>query len=294
VRIWLDAVVWGFFEGSVVGIVRKERSYPLRYKRLLIASGASEKVIAFPGWILPGVMSAGAIQTLVNVYRVLPGQKVLMIGSGNVGLLVGYQLLQAGAQVVIVEPLSRIRGYEVHAEKLRRAGVPFYLSHTIKEALGNDSVGGAVIQRFDSSGRLVTGTERVLEVDTICLAVGLSPQVELLHEAGCFILYSEDLGGFVPLHSPFMETTVPDIFVAGDCAGIGEASSAMEEGRIAGWTMAESLGYPSHRIVRPRQEALERLDELRKGFFGEAVEVAKSAVFNKWKGVTDQYKEMQH
>jgi thioredoxin reductase len=287
VKVWLDTVVWGLFEDKTLGIVRIEQCRSIRYEKLLIAIGASEKVITFPGWTLPGVMGAGAIQTLVNVHRVSPGRKILMVGSGNVGLIVSYQLLQAGLDVVIVEALSKIGGYRVHADKVRRAGVPLYLSHTVRKALGNDSVEGAAIQRLNSSGRLVEGTERILDVDTICLAVGLNPRVELLREAGCVTLYSEALGGVTPLHSPFMQTTVPDIFVGGDCAGVGEASSAMEEGRIAGLTMAELLGYPSRRIARPRQEALERLEELRKGPFGASVRAAKSAVFKKWKEVTE-------
>jgi thioredoxin reductase len=291
VRTWLDAVAWGFFEGSFVGILRRERSFPLRYKKLLIASGASEKVLSFPGWTLPGVMGAGAVQTLVNLHRVLPGKKVLMVGSGNVGLIVGYQLLQAGIEVTIVEALPEIGGYGVHAEKVRRAGVPVLLSHSIKEALGRDSVEGAVIQRVDRSLNPIPGTESGIEADTICLAVGLRPQIETLEQAGGLTTYVEKLGGFVPIHSALMETTVPDLFVAGDCAGIGEASSAMEEGRIAGLTMAESLGYPSRRINGPRQEAMSRLEELRKGPFGEPVHAAKSVVFAKWKELRQTHKQ---
>jgi len=128
-RVRLDTVVWGLFPDSTLGIVRKERVHSLHYGKLLIAAGVSEKVIHFPGWTLPGVMGAGAAQTLMNVHRILPGKKILMLGTGNMGLIVAYQLLQAGASVTMVEALPEIGGYHVHADKIRRAGVPVYLSH---------------------------------------------------------------------------------------------------------------------------------------------------------------------
>ncbi len=290
VEIWLDSVVWGCFRESVLGVVRKEKSLFLNFKKILIAAGASEKVIAFPGWTLPGVMGAGAAQTLMNIHRVLPGRKVLMVGSGNVGLIVGYQLLQAGAQVSIVEALPAIGGYRVHADKIRRAGVPIFLSHSIKEGLGKEFIQGAVIHRLDHAFKPIPGTEKALEVDTICLAVGLVPQVELFSQAGCRMIYSDRLGGFIPIHSPFMQTTEPDLFVAGDSAGIGEASSAMEEGRIAGLTMARMLGSRSRRAEAERRRAHERLNDLRKGPFGRPVLQAKQEVFKAWRRMSGSHR----
>lgn len=277
-NVRLDTVVWGLFPDSTLGIVRKERLHSLHYRKLLIAAGASEKVFHFPGWTLPGVMGAGAVQTLMNVHRILPGKKILVIGTGNMGLIVAYQLLQAGASVTMVEALPQIGGYHVHADKIRRAGVPIYLSHWIREALGRECVEGAVLHCVDGVSRPLPNTEWAIDVDVVCLAVGLAPQVELLRQTGCTMRYSEVLGGFLPLHSPFMQTTNPHIYVAGDCAGIGETSSAMEEGRIAGLTMAESLGYRSRSINRLRREALERLRNVRKGPFGEPIHKAKTEV----------------
>ena len=87
-------------------------------------------------------MGAGAAQTMINLHRVLPGKSVLMIGSGNVGVIVSYQLLQAGADVkAVVEAAPRLGGYGVHTAKVRRAGVPFYTSHTVLEAHGKGPCG---------------------------------------------------------------------------------------------------------------------------------------------------------
>lgn len=110
------------------------------------AAGEKENYMAFPGSTLPGVMGAGAAQTMANVNRVLPDERILMLGSGNVGLIVSYQLMQAGAEVVaLVEGAPKIGGYGVHAGKIRRAGVPIYTAHSIKRVFGKDKVEGVKI-----------------------------------------------------------------------------------------------------------------------------------------------------
>jgi thioredoxin reductase len=212
----------------------------------------------------------------MNIHRVLPGRRILMIGAGNVGLIVSYQLLQAGADVVaVVEGLPQIGGYGVHASKIRRAGVPILTRHTILRADGQESVESATIAQVDDQWRPIAGTEQTLEIDTICLAVGLSPMSELAWMAGCQFIYIPSLGGHLPLHDDNMETTVPGIYVAGDIAGIEEASTAMEEGRLAGLASAEALGYRSEETTRRKEEARGALDQLRAGPFGEGRRQAK-------------------
>ena len=155
---------------------------------------------------------------MANVQRVLPGKRILMIGSGNVGVIVAYQLLQAGADVVgIVEGMPKIGAYGVHAAKIRRAGIPFYLGSTIAEAKGTDHVEKAVIAKFEN-GQIVKGTEMETDVDVICVAVGLRPLSELAQMAGVQHDFIPEMGGWMPLHNADMETSVPGIYVAGDTA----------------------------------------------------------------------------
>jgi hypothetical protein len=196
-----------------------------------------------------------------------------------VGLIVSYQLLQAGAEVVaVIEGLPRIGGYGVHAAKIRRAGVPILTKHTILRADGDDCVETATIAGVDENWQPVSGTEQTLEVDTICLAVGLEPMSELAWMAGCKFAYIPSLGGHVPLHDDNMETTVPGIYVAGDIAGIEEASTAMEEGRLAGLAAAEALGHTSQETRQRKQAARRALNELRAGPFGEGRFEAKNRI----------------
>jgi NADPH-dependent 2,4-dienoyl-CoA reductase/sulfur reductase-like enzyme/Pyruvate/2-oxoacid:ferredoxin oxidoreductase delta subunit len=209
---------------------------------LIVSTGATERALPFPGWTLPGVMGAGAAQTLMNVHRVLPGRRALMVGSGNVGLIVAYQMLQAGGSVAaLVEALPRVGGYPVHAAKLRRQGVPILCSHSVVRAWGDEGVEGVTVAELAPGGGFVPGTECTLEADLICLAVGLTPQVELARMAGCEVSWSPARGGHVVACDAGLRTTVPGVYVAGDTAGIEEASTAMEAGLLAATTCARDL-----------------------------------------------------
>jgi thioredoxin reductase len=276
-EVLLDSVVWGLFEGHTLGVIRQGKNQQVKAQKILLATGASENALAFPGWTLSGVMGAGAMQTLVNVHRVLPGKRMLMVGSGNVGLIVSYQMLQAGAEVVgVVEALPKVGGYGVHAAKLRRQGVPIWTSTTVKAALGNGKVEQAITVSLDNKWQAVAGSERTWDVDVICLALGLTPLTELAWMTGCKFQYIPQLGGNIPVHDENMETSVPGLYVAGDLSGVEEASTAMEEGKLAGIAVAESLGRLSATEAQARKRVVcESLEQLRSGPFGEARQRAK-------------------
>lgn len=282
VEVLLNSTVYGLYEDKLIAYIKDGRDHTFKAKKIVIATGASENALAFPGCTLPGVMGAGAAQTMINVNRVLPGQKIIMVGSGNVGLIVSYQLMQAGADVVaLIEAAPKIGGYGVHAAKIRRAGVPIFVSTTIKEVLGEEKVEGVITVELDEKWKPVDGTEKQFEADTVCLAVGLSPLTELAWMAGCEFTYIPALGGHVPIHDRNMETTLPGIYVAGDITGVEEASSAMEEGRLAGVAAAESLGYiDAQKAEELKKEIWERLNALRTGPFGEGRFSAKLKQLN--------------
>ena len=146
VRVELDSTVMGIYENKEVTVKQNGEVHHYKGDAIIIATGAAENMIPFKGWNIPGVIGAGAAQTMMNIQGVQPGSKILMVGSGNVGLVVSFQLLQAGCEVAaIIDAAPRVGGYGVHAAKLARTGVPFYLSHTVVEAKGTDRVSGAVI-----------------------------------------------------------------------------------------------------------------------------------------------------
>lgn len=283
VNVILDAPVYGVFEDNTVVYGKNGIQEKIRGEKIILATGATENTLAFPGSDLPGVMGAGAAQTMINVSRVLPGKKVLMVGSGNVGLIVSYQLMQAGAEVVgLVEASPNVSGYGVHASKIRRGGVPVYTSHTVTRAMGDGEVEKVEITEVDKNYNPIIGSEKILEVDTICLAVGLTPMSELAFTLGCDFTYIPSFGGHVPKHSEDMESSMNGIYVAGDISGVEEASSAMEEGRLAGISAAQSIGlYSLGEAAELKSRVWTRLNTLRDGEFGRKRRIAKEEQIKK-------------
>jgi sarcosine oxidase subunit alpha len=262
-RIISGATVVGVFKEGVL-VVSDEAKYLIRPKYVVIATGAYENHLVFENNDLPGVMGAGGAQTLMNVWGVKPGNEVLVVGSGNVGLIISYQLLQAGAEVkAIVEALPRIGGWFVHAAKIRRYGVPILTSHTILGVNGTRRVEEAVIARVDENWNVVGGTERSVKVDTVLLAVGLTPNTELVRQFGAATRYIPDLGGLVPLKTPYMETSVENVFVAGDLAAIEEATTAFIEGWIAGYSILIKARGEREEYLTKRENLLRMLYEYR-------------------------------
>lgn len=259
-------------EKLVVGVKKNKELIEFKGKAVVVATGAMERMIPFENNDLPGVYGAGAIQTLMNTYGVKPGDRVLIVGAGNVGLILAYQLYQAGVKVeAIVEAMPKVGGYFVHAAKIRRLGIPILTRHTILRAEGKEKVERAIVAQLDENWKVIPGTERVFEVDVIALAVGLRPSIELLHQVGCQIKYVPELGGHVVIRDSRMETTIRGIFVAGDSAGIEEATTAMLEGKIAGIGAALGAGVASPEWLKEIEKAQKELEEFRSGPFGSKV-----------------------
>ena len=285
VSVVLNATVIGLYQDKEVVVKMGEEINHYKADAIVIATGAAENMVTFPGWTLPGVIGAGAAQTMMNLHGVKPGEKILMLGSGNVGLVVSYQLLQCGCEVVaLVDAAPRVGGYGVHAAKVARTGVPFYLSHTIVEAEGEEKVTGVTIAEVDDKFQFIPGTEKHFDVDTICLAVGLSPMSQLLKMVGAQMEDNPRRGGQVPICDEYGRTSIPGVFVAGDVSGIEEASSAMIEGRMAGIVAAEYLGFMESDDLKEGLEGLEQaLDGLRQGMFapknrGKAIEKTEEGI----------------
>jgi sarcosine oxidase subunit alpha len=213
----------------------------------------------------------------MNVYGVKPGERVLMVGAGNVGLIVSYQLLQAGIIVDrVVEAAPVIGGYNVHAAKLQRCGVPIQTSHSIKEVCGEKKVEGAVIVRLDENWKPIKDSEEYIKCDTICLAVGLTPSTRLLSQIGVDLEFIPEAGGYVAPHDGSMQTSIKGVYVAGDASGIEEASTAMIEGKIAGLASAILLGCSKNNKLLAHYR--EELSQLRAGPFGEKPRIAKEKI----------------
>ena len=282
IEVLTDATVLGIYEDGVVTVLKDNKHLKFRPVKTIVATGAAEKFLTFPNNDLPGIYGAGAVQTLMNVGGVKPADRVVMVGAGNIGLIVSYQMLQAGVEVVsVVEAAPNIGGFLVHAAKLRRAGVPIRTGWTVKEAYGDGKLEGVILCQLDEKWQPVPGTEENVPCDTLCLAVGLTPLAELCWQAGCHMEFIRELSGHVPVTDENLMTSVEGIYAAGDVSGIEEASSAMVEGRLAGYAAAASLGYDTERSQKEVEAARAELKELRSGPMGGKIRAGLAKVAEK-------------
>ncbi|MCL2064511.1 MAG: FAD-dependent oxidoreductase [Candidatus Cloacimonetes bacterium] len=222
IKVWLNSTVLYVFKDKKVGVLKETEYVLVKPKIILNAAGAREKYLRFSGNDLVGIYGAGAFQTLVNRDLIKSSKRLFIIGGGNVGLIAGYHALQAGIDVVgLAEAMPVCGGYKVHADKLKRLGVPIYTSHTIQSANGIEKVESITIAEINKDFQIIKGTEKTFSCDTILIAVGLESLSEFTEEAKAANI---------------------KVFSTGDALEIAEASSAMFNGKIMGLTISKELG----------------------------------------------------
>jgi NADPH-dependent 2,4-dienoyl-CoA reductase/sulfur reductase-like enzyme len=243
-----------------VYIADQDRSVCILAGCVILAMGAYDRPVPFPGWTLPGVMTAGAAQVLAKSHGIPPGKRVLLAGTGPLLLALASQLLESGADIAAVLELApRFAGWERlllpafgqwhriaegwrYLRTLVRHGVSYRFQKTIFRAEGGSQVEAAIVGRVDAQGRPLLGTEEHVAVDAICLGVGFVPMSDAARLLGCKLRYQDRLGAYTVVHDPWMGTSVPGVFVAGDSADINGKNVALLEGRLAALSAAKDLG----------------------------------------------------
>lgn len=254
----LGRIAWGVFrppEGGRVqlAISQDDDTEVLEGRSLLIATGAYDLPVAFPGWTLPGVMSAGGVQTLAKSQFLRAGKRFVLAGSHPLLLLVADLLVQAGGEVLEVA-IARSRpalgellaGWpavpgHVHQlaqtaqalRNLQRHGVPVRFSTLVLRADGDEAVQQVTLCDADKEWNARPGTERVLQADTLVIGYGLLASSELARQAGCAVRWRPAEGGWTVQHDARMQTSVDAVYVAGEPAGVSGAELAFLEGRLA-------------------------------------------------------------
>jgi len=289
IKVIQQMTVWGVFDERTLALTDRQHTHLLKTDRVVLATGAHDRPLAFPGWTLPGVLGAGATLRIVKRQWLLPGKRVLLAGLGPLQLPLADLLLKLGVEVVCVaeaaNPFSSWRflpGFWGHWERLREAfgyyqslrkhRVPLLFNHSIVSAEGSGQVEKATIARLDKQGAVIAGTEQSFDVDTICLGYGLLPSYQIASAFGCELRYDDNLRWFVPWHVANMETSKPGVFVAGDVTDMGGAHAAAAEGRVAGLAAAAQLGnLDSTALVNamnPAMAELRRLNRLARALQG--------------------------
>lgn len=249
VQVESGAVVWDARPGRL-WFEQGVRSRLLRCQELVLAPGAYDRCIPFPGWTLPGVVTAGAAQVMVRGFAVRPGQRALVAGTGPLLLPTVTALLAAGVEVVaaleaaprlallralpgVLRSGARMREAWFYARRLLRAGVRLRHGWTVFAAEGEDRVRRAVIGKVTRDGRPRRDTARAIDVDVVCAGFGLVPSIELAQRLGCALAWNATRGGWCVANSAYGATSVDGVYAVGEIAGIGGAEVAIAEGEAA-------------------------------------------------------------
>jgi NADPH-dependent 2,4-dienoyl-CoA reductase/sulfur reductase-like enzyme len=259
VDIRLGTLVWGAFDEGILEIEHENQCERVVSQRLIVATGAYERPIPFPGWTLPGVTTAGAAQTMLKAQFVLPGRRVMLSGSGPFQLPVSTQLLKAGADVLEIleaQPASSFfRPFPQpwrHLDKLREAQgylatllarrVPIRFGQAVVESRGDGRLEEVLIAKLDAEGRPTKDGRRTVAVDALLVNHGFIPSLQVPRILGCDTRWDDEGLCWVACCGADQRSSLPAVFVAGEITGVAGHRVAMAEGQIAGLHAASDLG----------------------------------------------------
>ena len=272
VDVRLGVAVWSlvtprpgvsWVEQRAAGLTDGEKSWFCGFDAAILATGRRDVGVPFPGWNLPGVMGATAAYHLLRRYDALEGQTFVILGSGAEATVLAEALRSAGRTVAAIVEAASEPIDSAGCAGLAALGVKILAGAMVRRALGRDSVEGASIVRLDDAQNEVTTA-----CDTIVLATGGAPVIELFDIVGAAIVFRSESGGHVPLVDADGRTTEPMLFGAGDCLGIKDdhPDAAAAEGVRAARAAAAALAagsdadWPKPLIeARPAEQASSRL-----------------------------------
>ena len=225
VEIELGVSCWGLYVNgvgiqtlatSVIGLADLEKAWMVSFGKLIVATGARDLVLGFPGWDQPGVVGAAALHALLNVYDAFSGKQIVVLGTGDLALDLAEKAQGAGLEVVaLVEANASPKGDAARIAAITAKGAKLLTGHVPVNARGGvDGVEQVTLQAING------GAQVTLACDTIALAIGLVPQIELLDAAGARIVRDMSRGGFIPAVDAEGATSLPGVYAIGDVTGV--------------------------------------------------------------------------
>ena len=239
---------------TVTAMNRTDGLFQLHPKAVVLAMGCRERprgALNIPGYRPAGIFTAGTAQRLVNMEGYLPGRKVVILGSGDIGLIMARRMTLEGAKVEVVAELMPYSGGLKRniVQCLNDYGIPLRLSHTVVDIQGKERVEGVTLARVEN-GRPVPGTEEHYDCDTLLLSCGLLPENELSRAAG--VQLSPVTGG--PAVNESLETSIPGVFAAGNVLHVHDLVDYVSE--EAGAAGAHAAAYIQSAGREPQADAL--------------------------------------
>jgi NADPH-dependent 2,4-dienoyl-CoA reductase/sulfur reductase-like enzyme len=233
--------------------VSREGLFCCRAGALVFATGCRERTrgaIAIPGTRPAGIYTAGVVQQLININNVAVGKRALIVGSGDIGLIMARRLTLSGVEVVcVLEKLPYCSGLPRNVYQcLEDYGIPLYLSRTVMDIRGNKRLESVAVSSLDDQGIPIPGSEYEISCDTLILSVGLIPENEIAAQMGVALLPHTN-GVLVDSR---METSIPGVFACGNAVYVNDlVDNVSSEGELAGkWAAAHALGGFSSDPVR--------------------------------------------
>lgn len=274
VRVLSGTRVWGAAGPHELYAAAADCSFVLRPRAVVLATGAYERVVPFPGWTLPGVLTTGAGQSLLRSYQVAPGRRVLIAGNGPLNVQLAAELTRAGGTVVALAELAGVtsprhtgavarmavsspalvRDGVRYLATLRRARVPVLERSAVVRVEGDGRAERAVVARIGADGRPEVGTEFAFDVDAVCVGLGFMPGNELARLLGVRNVVDAATGGYVLDRDAAGRTSVNDVWVVGDGAEVRGAKVAQAAGELAGADAATAVGH----VAKPPSEVARR------------------------------------
>lgn len=233
----LNTMVMNISEDKIVTAMnRKDGMFEMQAKAIVLAMGCRERprgALNIPGYRPAGIFSAGTAQRLVNMEGYLPGREVVILGSGDIGLIMARRMTLEGAHVkMVAELMPYSSGLKRNiVQCLDDYGIPLKLSHTVIDIDGKERVKGVTLARVDEKGKPMKGTEEYVSCDTLLLSVGLIPENELSRGLG--IEMEQVTSG--PVVNESFETSVEGVFACGNVLHVHDlVDFVSEEAAIAG------------------------------------------------------------
>ncbi len=268
-----NAYTWGLCNNKCLAVLHNGKINLIEFDKLFLCEGAIERSIPFRGWTLPGIMTAGGLQKMVINQGLLPGKRFLLAGSSPLLLSVAASLVAAGAEFVgVCEATSYLANLRLlpniltHGsllsefismqQKLLRRSVKFYRPYTIASAEGEAKVRKAILAKLDNSWVPIPGSETQIDIDIVGLGFGFLPHARLARLCGCDHVYDPLQKYWKPMTDQYMQSSQPNIYIAGDSKGIGGADVAELDGRIAGMHAAFELGNITQREFSDQMNVL--------------------------------------
>ncbi|MCI9466761.1 MAG: FAD-dependent oxidoreductase [Ruminiclostridium sp.] len=251
VRLRTGAMVTGLSRSRIVTAVTRGGVYTYMAGAVVLATGCRERTrgaIAIPGSRPAGIYTAGTAQNLLNTKNLMVGKRVVILGSGDIGLIMARRLTLEGAQVLAVaEAKEAPGGLERNVSQcLYDFGIPLYLNCTVTNIFGTGRLSGVELSDLDQEGKPIPGTQRHLDCDTLLLSVGLIPENEVGAMAGVAL----DPATNGTLTDVYLQTTIPGIFSCGNCRKVMDlADFVTTQGLAAGRNAARFLQKQSLKLM---------------------------------------------